>query len=665
MHAAAGFVIHPAVYAPPRFQSRALPDFMISLFRRYTDSWIARIFFILMAVSFVGWGISGDLLRLLGGVAPTWVAKVGGQTIDVPAFQAEFQRALAQESRKAPGGQESALQRRIVGQQTLDRLIAQAALGQALTDLRIVTPDEAVAAVVRAMPAFQGADGTFSKPVFDNLLRNNGYTEDRFLAQVRADIAQRQLLSAINGPVAAPDAEVKPLYASEFEKRAADMALFPLSAAPEPAPADEAALQRWYDNHPDLYVTPEYRRIKAVELSPQSLASDITVSDDELRLAYDERKSDYVTPGKRSAEVISVADEAKAGALADKWRGGADWAAMQPAAQADGASAIALDDATEVQFPDPDLAKAVFSASADAGPVLVKGALGWFVMTVTKIVPGSETTFDAARETLRTRVLAAKAGDLMYDRANKVDQLLGNGASLDELPGDLGLAGIAGTMDAQGDTQDGTPAPIPGPQELRAALVAAAFQVRQGDQPRLTEVQTPSTGGSAYYALVVEAVIASDKKPYSAVKDQVQADWTQDQRRRAQDAAAAAMMTAVQGGQSFSDAATVAGVKPRLSPLVTRDQGDPAIPPALQRVLFGLHAGEATMVETPEGFVVAQLAEVVKPDAATDKTGYDQARVAVSRSIGNDVATVFVDALRQRAAPRVNQQNFDNVIQPR
>ncbi len=44
--------------------------------------------------------------------------------------------------------------------------------------------------------------------------------------------------------------------------------------------------------------------------------------------------------------------------------------------------------------------------------------------------------------------------------------------------------------------------------------------------------------------------------------------------------------------------------------------------------MFGLKQGEATMVETPDGFVVAQLAEVVKPDAAADKAGYDQARAA-------------------------------------
>jgi hypothetical protein len=69
------------------------------------------------------------------------------------------------------------------------------------------------------------------------------------------------------------------------------------------------------------------------------------------------------------------------------------------------------------------------------------------------------------------------------------------------------------------------------------------------------------------------------------------------------------------------------------------------------------------MVQVPEGFLVAQLVEIVKPDPAKDKTGYDQARAAVSKSISGDLTTVFVDALRQRAKPQINQQGFDSVVQ--
>ena len=651
-----------AVYAAPRFLYPGLLLFMISQFRRYTDSWIARGFFILMAISFVGWGISGDLFRLMG--PPSWVAKVGGETIEIPAFQTEYQRAMTQQSRNLPPGQEAppAL-RRQVGQQTLDRMVAQMALAKELKDLRVVSPDDAVATAARAMPAFQDKDGKFSKDIFDSVLRNNGFTEARFLSELRSDITQKQLLSILSTSFLAPDAEVKPLYDSEFEKRSADMALFPLSAAPEPAAPTDAELTRWYDNHPESYATPEYRRIKAIELSPQSLSSEIKVPDDELRAAYDEHKADYVIPEKRSAEVISVQDEAKAQALADQWRGGADWTAMQAAAKGDGAAAITQDDATQVQFPDPDLAKAVFSTPAEEVAQPVKGQLGWFVVEVTKIAPGSVTTFDQAKDKLRERALAGKAADLMYDRANKLDQLLGNGTSLDDLPGDLGVVGVAGTLDAQGDTQAGSPAPIPGAAELKKAIIDAAFQAHQGDQPQLTEVQTPSTGGSAYYALTVEAIIPPGKKPFDAVKDQAADDWKQDQRERFQNQAATAMMTAVQGGKSFSDAATIAGVTPKLSPLVTRDQSDPGMPQMLQRVLFGMKKGEATMVETPEGFVVAQLVEIAPPNAGADKIGYDSAKTAITKSINNDMATVFVDAVRQRVNPQVNQQAFNSVVQ--
>jgi len=636
---------------------------MISQFRRYADSWIARIFFIIMAISFVGWGISSDLFRLMG--PPRWVAKVGSQTIEIPAFQAEFQRAMNQETRNLPPGQEASAElRRRVGMQTLQRMIAQAAVGQELTALRINTPDDAVAQVVRSMPAFQGKDGQFNKQLFDAVLRNNGYTESRFLAQMRTDIAQRQLLGAVGGGVQAPDALVKPLYESEFEKRSADMAAFPLSAAPAPAAPDQAALQRWYDNHPDSYGTPEYRHIKVIELSPQSLADEITVTDEELHAAYDERRSQFVTEPKRSAQVISAPDEAKAKALADKWRGGEGWAGMEKAAQADGAAAIAQDNATQVEFPDPDLAKAVFSAPADTVTGPIKGTLGWFVVKVTHVTPGSEISFEQAKDTLKTQVIAGKAADLMYDRANKVDQLLGNGTKLEELPGDLGLKAATGTLDAQGNTPEGQPAPIPGPKELRAAIITAAFQAQQGDQPRLTEVATPSTGGSAYYALQLDSITPPGEKPFDAVKDKVAEDWTQDQRRRAQDKAATAMMVAVQGGKPFSDAATVAGVTPKLSPLVTRNEANPEVPAELQRVLFGLKKGEATMVETPDGFVVAQLTEITRPDPAADKTNYDQARAAVTQSVANDMETVFVDAVRQRANPQTNRQAFDSVVQP-
>jgi peptidyl-prolyl cis-trans isomerase D len=635
---------------------------MITAFRRYLDTWVVRGFFMVMVLSFVLWGV-GDVVRMVG--TTTWVAKVGGTTIDGPAFQAEFQRAMAQANRDQPAGQEpTPEQRRKVGDDTLQRLIAQAAVGKELDSLRIVTPDAAVRDSVMDIPAFRGPDGKFNRQVFETVLRSNGLTEPRFLDMVRSDLAQRQLLGAIAAGATAPDAEVAPVYALQFEKRSADMAEFPIAAAATPATPDEAALQRWYDNHPDSYATPEYRKIKVIEISPQTLAKDISITDADLQAAYDQRKSTFITEAKRTAQVLTAPDEAKAKALAEKWRAGADWAAIQQAAQTDGASAVQLDDATEALFPDPDLGKAVFAAQADTISDPIKGALGWFVVKVTNVTPGSTKTLDEVKDELRNRILAEKAADLMYDHANKVDNLLANGTSFDELPGDLGLAGVAGTLDASGNTMDGTPAPIPGPVELKAAIDAAAFQAQKGDPPRLVEVQTPSTGGSAYYALTVEDVIPPGKKPFDEVKQRVEDDWTTDQQRREAEQDAAKMLTALKGGQSFADAATVAGVQVHRTPLVTRSQPAEGMPPELQRVLFGLKKGEPTMVETAEAFIVALPADIIEPDAKSDAAGFDQTRQALTRSVASDVTTVFAEALRQRASVQINQQNFDSIVQP-
>ena len=635
---------------------------MITTLRRYLDTWPVRAFFIIMIASFVFWGV-GDIVKLAG--TSTWVAQVGGQTIEAMALQTEFQRSMAVVSRDLPAGQEpSPDMRRRVANDTLQRMISQAALGSEMQGLRIITPDAAVAEYARSMPAFRGPDGAFSKTVFDAVLRNNGLNEPRFLDMLRGDLAQRQLLGSISAGAAASELSVTPLYLSEFETRSADTLEFALAAAPEPPPPDDATLQRWYDNHPDLYMTPELRRIKAIVLSPISLARELDATDAELRTAFEQNRARYVTQAKRSAQVIAVDDEAKAKALAETWRVTEDWTAMQTAAQAEGASAVAIDDATEAQFPDASLSKAVFATAPGAVSDPVKGSLGWFIVKVTNAVAGQEPTLADVHQQVRDQVIAEKAADLMYDRANKVDNLLGNGTNFDDLPGDLGLAGLAGTMDRDGNTTEGTPAPIPGGAELRAAIIAAAFQARVGDPPRLTEVATPSAGGSAYYALIVEEITPAALKPLDTVRDRVLEDWKADQQRRSQEEAASRMLAAVKGGQTFSDASVVAGLVPRLTPLMTRGQPGEGVARELHRAIFTLKMGDATMVETAEGFVVAILAELVEPDPKADAAGYDQARAAVTRSLSNDLTVVFTEALRLRANPKIDQKKLDQVAQP-
>jgi peptidyl-prolyl cis-trans isomerase D len=634
---------------------------MISAFRSYLNTWVVRGFFLLLVAAFALWGV-GDVVRNLGG--DTWAAKVGDIAIDPSQLQEVYRSALARYTRTQPNAQPSAAERTQIADSALNDLILRTALDLEVRRLRIQVPDAVLRQSVFDIPAFRGPTGAFDRQTFETVLRNNNLTEARFLVLQHDDLARRQVLEPVRAGVAVPDVLTRQAFDYRGEKRAADMVEFPFAAVTPPPAPDQAVLTRWYDNHPWLYSTPEYRRIKAVILSPQTLAKDIPITDDELHKAYDERRDQFVVPPKRSVQVLLATDEAKAQALAAQWRGGADWAAMQQAAKQDGATAVALDDATEAQIPVPDLAKAVFAAPPQTVSDPIHDALGWHVFRVTAEKPGSETTFDQARDQLREQLAAARATDLLYDRANKLDNILGGGASLDEIPSDLGAAAVAGSLDAQGTTPDNIPAPIPGPPELRQAIVAAAFQLPKDDPPHLVEVQTPSDGGSAYYAMQVTDIVPPEKRPYDAVQDKVLADWTQDAVRRVQNAASARLLAAIDKGQSIADAALVAGVTVRRTPLVDRDTPTEGMPAALQRILFNLKQNEATQVETPDGFVTAVLTEIKEPDPKDDPTGYAEVRDRLNRETGDDVEQIFANALRARAGTRINRDVVEQIAQP-
>jgi peptidyl-prolyl cis-trans isomerase D len=305
----------------------------------------------------------------------------------------------------------------------------------------------------------------------------------------------------------------------------------------------------------------------------------------------------------------------------------------------------------------------VFAAAPDTVDGPVKAALGWYVLHVTNVSGGGGPTFDQARDQLRARIVADRAADVIDDRANKLDQMLAAGTKLDDLPGDLGLGAVTGTLDAQGNAAGGQPAPIPGSPDLKRALVVAAFAMKPGDPPRLTQAQTDPGAPTAYFAVQVEEITPPAQKPYDQVADQVKSAWTADATRHAADEAATKIFTAVKGGESIEDAATVAGLELQKFPPTIRSQPAEGVPAQLIQPLFGLKKGEPTMVETQDGFIVAVLTDIDDPTPTTDPIGYGQVRDALSKAIGQDIQETFAVAVRNDAHPRINRAALDTLAQ--
>jgi peptidyl-prolyl cis-trans isomerase D len=625
---------------------------MLAWFRKLLENWIARVFFGALVIVFVFWGIS-NVVTLVGNSST--IAHVAGAPVDASVVQAEYQSELNQAEQKGPADPG---QRRQIAQSALASVLRQRALAAAETSLGIVAPDAAVRAAIGAIPAFQ-TGGAFDQQKFNQVLAQNNLSPGLFVGEEQSDIANRQLIQALTFGATAPGPLVSQIFQFIGQARVAETVSIAAAAQTPPATPSDAVLQRFWKNNPDKYSAPEYRTIKLVVLSPAVLAARQDVSDAELQAAYQRVAATQKVAAARSVQVVTVSDQAKAAQIAADWRSGATWPAVQAQAAKDGAAAVELDHAAQNQIPSPDLGQAVFAATPGAVTGPVQGAFGYFVFKVTAAVAAGAPPFAQVSGPLKQQLQLQKAQAAVNQDVDNVQDALAGQTPLDKLPGDLGLTAVEGTLDSNGNALDGTPAPIPGGDKLAAAVVKAVFAAHQGDPAQLM-----SGPDNSYFAFTIDKITPPATKPYDAVKTQVAADWRQDAMSRAAEQKAAALLQAVNGGQTLDAAASAAGDSVSVTPPITRGAAPPAsIPAGLVPVLFSLAQGKATMQQTADGFMVAVLTKILQPDPAQDAQQLAGIRDALAKSLQNDVAESFLGGLQTREHISVDQKLLAQIYQ--
>ena len=630
---------------------------MLASFRRFANTWPARILFLVLVAAFASWGIA-DVVRNIG-AGSSAVATVHGHDISPNDFMQEYDGMLRRYAQQIPDPTQIPAEiKQRVAMQTVDKLVTQQALADQVARMGITVPDSRVRDTVFAMSEFQGTDGTFSRAQMMQVLSTNHLTEAHFLDLVRADIAQNQLLQT-TGAASAPSKLLTELvYRYLNEKRRADMVLLPFMGQPLPPAPTDAVLRRFYENNPNRYSAPEYRHIKAVILSPETIGRSLTVPDSEVKAYFNQHKAEYVSPEKRALQVITAGSAAAGNALAAQWKAGATWEAMQTAAKGVGATAVDLPLSTPAQVPSPELAKAAFAAQGNIVTGPISEPLGVQVFRVTAIEPAKNPSFESLHDILLGKAAAEKALDLIDARAQKLQDLFAGGAKIDEVPADLGATGAEGTLDAQGKTQDGTLAPLPAKGDVRQQIIDTAFKTNPGDA--IQPVEGPD---HVWFAVAVDNITKPAKRPLELVRAQVLSDWQADQVHHRQEAEAAHLLALIKGGQSLQNAAWGSGLQVTRTPPLSRNRPEGDIPAELVQRLFALKQGEGAMVETNKGFVVGQLAEIISPDGKDDSVGMGQAETGLTRALHDDYLTIYALAVRQAAKPVLRPNVVMNLVQ--
>ena len=630
---------------------------MLGLFRGFLNTWAARVFFLLLVAAFVLWGVN-DVVRNSGGVG-TDAAVVGRDRISPQQLADAYRNQLAQIGRMTNNRPLSADERTQVAQLTLEQLIQNALVVSRARSMGIAAPDDAVRQAIFAIPAFQGPNGQFNRGSLNGWLLQNGMTEARLVEIVRSSLLHDQLLDPLRAGVAAPEALVRAVFAARNETRVAAYVAFPFDAAPEPPAPTEAQLRQLYDDNPGAYSAPEYRRVRAVVLSPDTIAKTIDVSEADIAAAYENNKGRYVQGEKRAADVVIAPDTATAEKIAAAWKNGADWDAVSKEAAADNATSVQFPDSAPDEFPSDELRRAVLAAEPGAVTGPVPGPSGGaLVLRVSHVTPAKNETLAEAHDAIRTGIAHERAVRELADRKDKLETELSAVSKIEDLPSGLGVDAVAGTLDAHGTTPEGEPAPIPGSPAVRDALVAAAFAADKNALPVLQDGPDQTS-----FAVQVEDTSASKLKPFDAVRDQLAEDFETAARRRSEDEAATRLLTAAQAG-NLEDAATVAGLRVERTPAMRLDSAPPeGVPPQLVNRVFELKKGQVTTVEAPDGFYVVSPVAITDPDPSTDPAAAGNLRTALTKALADDVEVTYVNALRGRVQPTVNRDVLEAVTQ--
>ncbi|WP_043831172.1 peptidylprolyl isomerase [Muricoccus aerilatus] len=629
---------------------------MITAFRRLAGTWFAKGLFILLVLSFGIWGIE-DVVRNFG--RDNAVARVGGQPIELTEAQNAARREGQRIQRElGPRFEPNDAFRNAVARQALENLIAGRAQGLEARRMGVGVSVDAIRAYTFSIPSFQGADGRFNPLILNQFLRQNDLSEADFTRLVASDLERQQLIGAVRAGARSPEVLTRQLLAFAEEKRSADVAEFPLLSAPEVPEPTEAQLTRFHENNPAQFSSPEYREAALALLTPEVLLPRVTVTDAEIDAGLDAERERSGTPERRTVEQALVSTKEAADAIRTAWQGGADLATIKAQAEAAGGSALEMGTVTRAEMPVENLAAAVFGAPEGGVAEPVQSPFGWHVMKVTAIQPGAEPPLDELRARTRQSLALEKAADMTFEEANKLEDALSSGATVEEAAQRFGLTPARVTVDKEGNGRDGRRVELPGGPAARAAVLEAIFASPVGSGPRVAEA------AGSFVALDVPSSTPAALRPFATVEAEVRRAWTLDARRRAQEERAAALLAAAQGGKDFAEAAREAGVEPvRMGPALRDPQAATpgGIPPELLPGLFAAKPGEVTMAATAAGFAVARLAEVVAADVAADTAGLARVKGEVEGTMQDDLEAQFAAALRARANVTINPAMLEQV----
>jgi peptidyl-prolyl cis-trans isomerase D len=625
---------------------------MLQAIRSKAGSFVVKGLFVLLILTFGIWGI-GDIFR--NRPTDTVIATVGEQSIRAEDLQEAMRREIERLSARFGAAIDIQQAKKLgVVDNVLDGLIDRSLLDQEAARLRLEVSDEVIRNTTIDNPKFRTPDGQFDRALFNAVLAENHLTEDQFVTMVRRDIPQDDLRQAVMLGATAPQSMVDLLFRYRNEKRVADIVSLPVADAGDVGQPSEAELTAFYDRHQDLFRAPEYRGFALASISPSDIAQGIEIPEARLKEEFDERQDEFQLPEQREVQQILAPSEDKVKEAAAALAAGKDWNEVATQIVGQNPETIELGLLKREELPRV-LADIAFELPLNTPSEPVKTPLGWHILRVVKIEPAVTQTFEQVKPKLEAQLTHDEAVDRIYKVANRVDDALAGGMTLNDAAAkfELKKTEIA-AADVNSHDPEGKPIALPIPASDVLKLVFAT------DEEQTSRVTESPDGG--IFMVQVTKVTPPAIKPLAEVKEQAVAAWQDDKGREKVAKMAEELAAAVKPDTRLAAVAAEKGIKVTTSPPLSRrpSRGE-TTSPTLVAKLFKAKPGEVVTVADGAGSYVAQLDEVQAPESPSQSAAEEVSR-DLNQGMRTDLSAELTQALRARFPVEIRREAVDRLF---
>ena len=616
---------------------------MLQAMRSGAKSPIMKFFLLFLAGGFALWGIGDGSTGLIGGSDKAISA--GDQSVSPREVAIEFDRTRRTylPNTTTAEAMQGGLLNDVIGTMSREVLFRAENEDLGLTVTRAMQRD-----AIANEASFQDEFGQFSEGRFLQALAGAGFTEQEYLNRVDGVLQRQQLMTAISQGLRYDSALANVVAAHEMEKRTVKLSSFPVRPESIATP-DDATIDSFFQENRPSYDAPQLRSAKIGSLSAAIIAEEITISDNEIRAAFDDRLDEFSTPETRSIRQMVFDDAATANAALDRLNNGEGFAAVAASMLEWTDADTNLGTVTEASL-DGALVGPAFAAEAGAVVGPVQTAFGFHLLSIDTITAGGVTQLDDVREQIISTLRGEQAINLLYDRVNMLEDALGSGATIEEaIKKAGGRLDIATDIDRQGQTIDGMPAAGQVGELLQDGAILELIW-----DSELNEVSVIQEGSDDMFFVVN---VSTETEPRERRLDEVRAQVISDYKRveavKSARAAAEAVAATADGDQ---DTAPVPAFRRNGIGLDHEAAG------LIARAAFEQNSGDIQVIETGREAIAVRTIDIIP---ATDEELRDTSDLVLSvmnSALRDDLTNLLLVSLSKKHDLQLNVPAVQQIL---